>query len=75
MSAGKAKMSVVHMEIERLLNKIYGVLPVEYKLTLVARNTSMSGADILMTADDLDKVIAVIEDLRTGNVHESPGAN
>ncbi len=73
---GKARMQVIHVEAERLLNQIAALFPVEYKLTLVARNTSNPDAHVILTVDDPDRVITAIEKLQADcNVHESPGVN
>lgn len=52
------------LSIAKRLVKIEDLLPATYKLTLVARNTAMKDADIVMTADDLSAVVAVIEHLK-----------
>ena len=73
--AAKAKMAMIHMHCERHLNLIAEALPKEYALTLVCRHKTMDRASILLTVDDLSKVIDEIENLQTGTCHQSPGAN
>ena len=50
--------------IERHLLEIEKGLTDEYKLTLVARHTSRQDADIILSMDDLESVIAAIRNLQ-----------
>lgn len=65
--SGAAPMSVdmmlLHSQIETHLHRIAKLLPPAYKLTLLARHTEMTddkNADIILTRDDLQKVIKAI---------------
>jgi hypothetical protein len=57
--------------IERRLMLIEELLPLDYRLTLLARHTTIDDADILLTVDDIDLVIAALERLkRSGRVYD-----
>jgi len=61
------KLDLLQRIIEKHLGEIEKQLPPAYKLTLVARNTTIGddkNADIILTMDDLDKVITSINKLR-----------
>lgn len=50
----------LHRLIEPHLEKIEKLIGDDYRLTLFARHTTKKNADILLTRDDLDLVIAAI---------------
>ncbi len=59
-------MIELQLEIEKHLERIERLLPKAYKLTLVARHTSMpegKNADLVLTLDDPEKVIGAIRRL------------
>lgn len=64
----------LQLEIEAHLERIERLLPKTYTLTLLARNREMGDADILMTMDDLECVIAAIKQLRPRDPINQPGA-
>lgn len=52
------------MDLSFQLGKIAKRLPKEYKLTLVARHTTIPGAGIMLTDDDLDLAVTEIVKLK-----------
>ncbi len=59
-----AALTRLHMDISWQLQRIANQLPKEYKLTLVARNTQIPTAGIVLTDDDLDLASAEILKLK-----------
>lgn len=60
------RMELLKLDIEHHLQRISGLLPSAYKLTLVARHTQYhppENADIVMTVDDPAKVIEALKRL------------
>ena len=56
----------LHRKIEPLLIEIEKLLPIQYRLTLVARNIDASDgeSDVIMSRDDLDAVAVAIVKLK-----------
>ena len=57
----KAFLYGLQTSIEPHLERIEKILPKEYRLTLVARHTTMPEAEIVLTLDNLWDVIACLE--------------
>ena len=49
-------LELIQRTFERQLVSMQGMLPDEYRLTLVARNPKHEGSEIIMTRDDLREV-------------------
>lgn len=57
-------LELLRLEIASHLVKIEDLINnSDYQLTLVARNTKLKNADLLLTTDDLEKVILAIKGL------------
>lgn len=72
----RAGISRLHAQLSRRLEAMEPLLPKEYRLTLVARHTTRPNADILLSIDDLESVVAAIRGLAnnpTAYVAGGPG--
>lgn len=69
-----ANLRLIQLEIEQHLSRIEKLLPDAYKLTLVARYTKedLADADIVLTLDDLEKVMGAIDRLRKREPNVKP---
>lgn len=63
-------LEILRLNIGVHLVAIEDLLPDTYELTLVARNTKMGDADLILSTDDLDKVILAIKNLADKPAYE-----
>lgn len=57
--AQRVGLDVIQPFIEQHLNAIAGSLP-DFSITFIARNLVQPGADLVLTIDDVDSVIAAL---------------
>lgn len=56
-------LELLRLDIATRLVQIEDLLTPDYQLTLIARNTRMDNADMVLSTDDLEKVILALRKL------------
>lgn len=52
---------------QMLLNVIVSILPSEYNITFLARNSAMQGRDFILSRDELGEVISALQRMKAHN--------
>ena len=58
--------------IEQHLMKIETILGPDYKLTLIARNTTKEAADVILSIDDMELAVAALRRTQANGVEVAP---